>query len=116
VEVTKLSGGWIRWLINSKVDPEAEMTLGIVRLEAHSQNPVHVHHNCAEYLYVLSGSCRHRVGKQWVTLKAGDAVRIPAGITHTAKTLDEPLQAVIVYDSGERDFVVIEDEAETARE
>ena len=92
------------------------MTFGIVRLEAHAQNPLHAHHNCAEYLYVLSGSCRHRVGKQWVTLKTGDVVRIPAGVPHTAKTLDEPVQAVIVYDSGERDFVVVDEAAKTARE
>jgi len=115
-EVTKLPCGWIRWLINSKIDPKAEMTFGVVKIEANSQNPLHVHHKCAEYLYMLSGSCRHRVGKQWVTLKAGDAVRIPAGVPHTAKTLDEPMQAVIVYDCGKRDFTVVNETAKTGRE
>jgi len=109
-QAVKYSWGWIRWLMNSKIDPKAEMTFGIVYVKAHQRNPVHVHPNCAEYLHVLSGSCEHLVGKKWLKLKAGDTVRRPAGVQHAARTLDEPMRAVIVYSSGERQFKEVEEE------
>ncbi|MFH1919089.1 MAG: cupin domain-containing protein [Planctomycetota bacterium] len=108
-EEVKFSWGWIRWLMSSKIDPKAQMTFGIVHVSASVRNPVHVHPNCEECLHVLSGSCRHLVGTEWVTLKAGDTVRIPAGVPHVAETLDEPMRAVIVYSSGERQFVLVEE-------
>lgn len=108
VKEEKFSWGWIRWLMNSKLDPQANVTLGIVEINAGQSNPPHVHGNCEEVLYVLSGSCEHRVGKQWVTLKAGDTLRIPAGVPHAARTLaKESVRAVVVYNAGERQFTVV---------
>jgi len=109
VEVQQHPWGWIRWLMNDKLDPNAQMTFGIVQVNAGRDNPLHIHPNCEELLYVLSGSCAHRIGDQTVTLKAGDLLRIPAGIPHAAKVLgDEPLNAVIVYSSGDRRFVLVD--------
>jgi mannose-6-phosphate isomerase-like protein (cupin superfamily) len=102
--------GWIRWLMNSKIDKDAPMTFGIVEINAGTSNPLHVHPNCDEYLYVLSGSCKHVVGDQLVTLKPGDMTRIPKGVPHKATVVgDEPLKAVIVYSSGDRQFKVLEE-------
>ena len=109
-EEVKYSWGWIRWLMSSKIDPQAEMTFGIVYVKPHQRNPMHVHPNCEEHLHVLSGSCEHLVGKKWLALKAGDTVRIPAGVQHAARTLDEPMRAVIVYSSGDRQFKLVEEE------
>jgi quercetin dioxygenase-like cupin family protein len=106
-EEIKYPWGWIRWLMNDKIDPKAEMTFGIVYVKANQRNPLHVHPNCAEYLHMLSGSCEHLVGKKWLKLKAGDTVRIPAGVPHVARTLDEPMRAVIVYSAGNRQFEVV---------
>ena len=73
VEPQKYPWGWIRWLMNAQIDPQAEMTLGIVRVEPRQSNPLHIHPNSAEYLHVLSGACQHRVGDRWVALvKAGE--------------------------------------------
>jgi mannose-6-phosphate isomerase-like protein (cupin superfamily) len=111
VAVEKFSWGWIRWLMSSKIDPEAQMTFGIVHVEPAERNPLHVHPNCEEQIYVLSGSCEHRVGQRIVVLKAGDMLRIPAGVPHMARTFEkEPLRAVIVYSSGTRQFVAVEEE------
>jgi mannose-6-phosphate isomerase-like protein (cupin superfamily) len=102
--------GWIRWLMNSKTEKNAPMTFGIVEINAGTSNPLHVHPNCEEYLYVLSGSCKHIVGDQLVTLKPGDMARIPKGVPHKATVIgDEPLKAVIVYNSGDRQFKVLEE-------
>jgi quercetin dioxygenase-like cupin family protein len=110
VEVQKYSWGWIRWLMNSKLDPKSEMTFGVVQVNAGERNPLHQHPNCEELIYVLSGSCEHRLGDQTVTLKAGDVLRVPTGIPHAAKILgEEPMRAVIVYSSGDRQFVLVEE-------
>ncbi len=109
VKVQEFPWGWIRWLINDQVDPAAEMTFGIVFIKPQQTNPLHVHPNSAEYLHVLEGSCEHRVGDRWVTVKAGDTVRIPAGVKHNARTKEEPCRAVIVYNTGKRQMVPVQE-------
>ena len=110
VEKEEHPWGWIRWLMNRKLDRKSRMTFGIVEVNAGQTNPLHVHPNCEEVIYVLSGSCEHRIGKQTVVLKTGDALRIPRGVPHTAKTSNkEAMRAVIVYSSGDRQFEVVEE-------
>jgi len=110
VEKQKHPWGWIRWLMNSKLDPKAEMTLGIVVIKPGQANPMHIHPNCEEHLYVLSGSCEHRLGQETVVLKKGDVIRIPAGVPHMARTFEKKsLKAIIVYSSGDRQFEVVEE-------
>jgi len=110
VEKNEFSWGWICWLMNDKLDPNAKMTFGIVQLNAGQTNPLHIHANCEEHLYVLSGSCEHRIGKKKVVMKAGDVIRIPQGVAHKATTFaKEPLRAVIVYSSGSRQFEIVDE-------
>jgi quercetin dioxygenase-like cupin family protein len=99
--------GWIRWLMNAEIDPKAEMTLGVVYVQPNQSNPLHMHPNSAEYLHMLSGSCEHRVGGKWMSLKTGDTVRIPRGVPHMARTKGEPFRALIVYDTGTRQMVPV---------
>jgi mannose-6-phosphate isomerase-like protein (cupin superfamily) len=114
VEKHEFSWGWIRWLMNSKLDPDAEMTFGIVQLNAEQANPPHVHANCEEHLYVLSGSCEHWLGEQKVVLKAGDVIRIPRGVSHKARTVgNQPMKAIIVYSSGDRQFEIVDEQGAT---
>jgi len=107
VEPQKYPWGWIRWLMNAQIDPQAEMTLGIVRVEPRQTNQLHIHPNSAEYLHVLSGACQHRVGDRWVALKAGDTLRIPRGVVHGARTDDQPLLAMLCYNTGTRQMVPV---------
>jgi mannose-6-phosphate isomerase-like protein (cupin superfamily) len=106
----EFSWGWIRWVMSAEVDPKAEMTFGIVHVNAGQTNPVHIHGNCEEILYMVSGSCEHKLGEKSVVLKAGDVIRIPRGVHHSARTFEkEPMRAIIVYNAGQRDFQVIEE-------
>lgn len=100
----KFPWGSLRWLMSSKLEPQAGITLGIAEIKPEQSNPPHVHDNCEEVLYMLSGSCEHRVGTQTVTLKAGDTLRIPAGVPHAARTGREPMRAIVVYNTGARQF------------
>ena len=99
--------GWLRWLMNSEIDPQAELTLGIAFVQSHTANQLHIHPNSAEVLHVLAGSCEHRRGEEWIKLKAGDTLRIPKNTPHMARTQDEPLLAMLSYDTGKRVMVPV---------
>lgn len=101
--------GWIRWTMNADIDPDAEMTFGVVYIKAGQANALHLHPNSAEYLHVVEGSCEHLVGSTWVKLKEGDTVRIPVNVHHRARTGAEPCRAVIVYNTGRREMVEIKE-------
>lgn len=105
VEKQRFDWGWIAWLACADLDAEAKTTLGLVHIDPARSNPVHKHRTCEEVIYVLSGQCEHHVGDRWVTLRAGDALRIPAGTVHSARTTaDHSLEAIVVYNTGRRDF------------
>jgi len=110
VEKIEYPWGWIRWLMSSKLDPKAEMTFGLVEINPGQRNPTHIHPNCEEILYVLSGSCEHWLGKEKCVLKAGDVIRIPTGVPHCARTFEkEGMRAVIVYSSADRQVQEVEE-------
>jgi quercetin dioxygenase-like cupin family protein len=94
--------------MNSKLDPKAEMTVGIVQVEPNQTNPYHMHPNSAEYVHVLSGSCEQLVGDKWAPMKAGDTIRFPKAVPHQARTGKEPCRMMIIYDTGERQMVVLD--------
>lgn len=108
------STGWgeIAWLVDNTVLPGAEQTFGLVRIHPGRQNPLHLHPNCEELLYVVSGQCDHRLGEQVLQLRPGSLVRIPAEVAHQARcTSEEPLVAVISFSSGDRQTVTLEGDA-----
>jgi mannose-6-phosphate isomerase-like protein (cupin superfamily) len=110
VAVDSNAWGSLRWLMNSKLDPGAGITLGVAEIKPGQSNPLHVHGNCEEVIYMLSGTAEHRVGKETVTLKAGDVLRIPAGVPHSAKVLgNEPMRSIVVYNTGERQFTAVKE-------
>ena len=110
----KTAWGSLRWLVNAKLDPQSGITLGDVTINPGQSNPPHLHGNSDEVIYVLSGMCEQQVGQQTVILKAGDALRIPPGVPHTAKALGKtPMRAVVVYNTGERQFTPVQAEGVT---
>jgi quercetin dioxygenase-like cupin family protein len=102
--------GAIKWLCNDQIDPEAEMTFGVVYLNAGEGNPLHYHPNCEELIYVLSGQCDHRLGDEVYSLKAGDMLRIPQSVKHNAANTGwQPVTMVICYSAGDRQTVFCEE-------
>jgi mannose-6-phosphate isomerase-like protein (cupin superfamily) len=96
----KQTWGAIRWLMNGKIDADAGQSFGLVTINPGQQNTLHMHPNCEELFYVLSGSGDTVVADQKVTLHPGDLIRIPAHTVHqTTVTSEEPLVAVISYSS-----------------
>jgi mannose-6-phosphate isomerase-like protein (cupin superfamily) len=104
--VVKYPWGEIRWLMGSKIDPQSSQTFGIVRINPGQKNALHLHPNCEELLYVLSGTGESIVADKTVLLHPGDLVRIPAHVLHQATvTSKEPLIAVISYSSPDRQVI-----------
>jgi len=113
VKEVKYPWGWIRWMMNSELDPGAAQTFGIVQINAGQRNPLHKHPNCEELLYVLSGSFENVMDGKTVVMHAGDIVRIPANTPHQGiNNTKEPMRAVISYSSGTRQMVALEAQTE----
>ena len=109
VVVEKYPWGEIRWLWSGKISPKAQQTFGVVRINPGGKNMAHIHSNCEELLYVLSGECDHWVGDKVYHLKKGMLIFIPQGADHYAVTTgDEPLEAVISYSSPDRQMKGVE--------
>ncbi len=107
IEAEKYPWGWIRWLVSGKLDPKAEMTMGLVHFEPHQINTLHIHPNSAEFLHVLTGTSEHLMGDRWVTLNPGDTLRIPRNVPHQARTQADSFRALIVYDTPTRIMVPV---------
>jgi quercetin dioxygenase-like cupin family protein len=105
--------GELTWKIAGERMPGAEMTFGTCLIAPGQRNPLHAHPNCEEFLYVVSGSCEHRLDDEMVILRAGDTIRIPRNVKHWARALgEEPLFALIVFSSGNRQAVTYEEAGE----
>ncbi len=101
--------GSIQWLCNQEIDPEAAQTFGLVFINPGQNNPLHLHPNCEELIYVLSGQCDHTLGDEVIPLTTGSMLRIPTGVPHKAvNTGWEPVRMVIVYSSADRQTVFVE--------
>ena len=98
--------GAIKWLCNEEIDSQAEMTFGLVFLNVGEENPLHLHPNCEELLYILSGECNHRLGDDTIPMKAGTMIRIPRGVKHNAvNTGWQPVTMIVCYSAADRQTV-----------
>ena len=73
--------------------------LSVLTLDYGAKVPLHNHPESDELIYVLSGVMDMTVGGKAYTVRAGDALRIPAGVEHSAAVAskDEAVRAVQVY-------------------
>ena len=109
-EALQFPWGAIKWLCNDQIDPEAEMTFGIVYINRGEKNPLHYHPNCEELIYVLSGQCDHRLGDEVFPLKEGMMLRIPRDVKHNAANTGwQPVTMVICYSAANRQTVFCEE-------
>ncbi len=102
-EVLTLPWGQIIWLVGGSLHNSGTMTVGRVVIKAGHGNPIHRHPNCDEVLHVLSGRIEHTLGSAKYVMNPGDAISIPAGEWHNARTLDGVgAEMVICFSSADR--------------
>jgi quercetin dioxygenase-like cupin family protein len=100
------SWGKIQWLCHREIDPASEMTFGMVYINAGVANPRHVHPNCEEVIFVLSGECDHTLGDETFHLEPGMMLRIPRNVPHNATTTSwEPCRMIIAYSAPDRQTI-----------
>jgi mannose-6-phosphate isomerase-like protein (cupin superfamily) len=106
---TGTSWGSVTWLVSGATTAGAEQTFGVVTINPGHANPLHLHPNCEEILYVVSGECEHRIGDDRVALGPGMAICIPRGTPHCARaTSTERLVVVVSFSSPDRQVVNLE--------
>jgi quercetin dioxygenase-like cupin family protein len=89
--------------------PGAEITVGLVEIDAGMSNPVHYHPNCEEVLHLLEGSLDHRIGDDVVSITGGDTIHVPQGIVHGAtNTGTTTARMLVAYPTGQREMVVVD--------
>jgi quercetin dioxygenase-like cupin family protein len=97
--------GTLQWLAGSGAGNAEGVTVGRVTIEVGSGNPRHVHDNCEEVLYLLTGRLRHSLDEDVFELGEGDVIVVPAGVVHHAENVGDVLaEMVVVYSSGVREF------------
>src|SRR5436190_5941664 len=100
------AGYTIKWLFSGQTAPGAEQTLGYVVIEPGQKNPLHAHPNCEELLYLISGELDHSLDGAMYRLRPGDAIRVPAGARHDARSVGaEPAKMVVCYSVPDRQIV-----------
>jgi quercetin dioxygenase-like cupin family protein len=103
---TKIITEWgsLIWMVNAALMERVEMTVGLVTINVGRSNPPHVHPNCEEIVYIVSGKCEQYVGDQPTELTVGEGMVIPRHIEHYAvNTGDEPLVVLVCYSSPNRE-------------
>jgi mannose-6-phosphate isomerase-like protein (cupin superfamily) len=111
-EATAIATSWgtVSWLINDATTEGAEQTFGVVTINPGQSNPLHLHPNCEEILYVLSGVCAQRIGDATVELSPGMAVCVPRGTPHRGRAVGtERLVVVVSFSSPDRQTINLED-------
>jgi len=102
----------ITWLVNAELVPGAEITVGLVEIDAGESNPLHYHPNCEEALYLFEGTLDHRIGADVVSIGPGDTIHVPTGVHHQAtNTGDVTARMIVAYPTGTREMVVVESDS-----
>lgn len=97
VEVIETEWGSLQWLVSGASGLSSEMTLGRVTIKPGKANPLHIHPNCEEILYVQQGAIEHSLpGGGTTSLGAGDAIVIPPGVPHQARNVGTSLAVLVV--------------------
>lgn len=97
--------GRIAWLTN-RAKHGLDVTVGYVEIGVGQSNPLHLHPNCTEIIVVLQGRLTHVVGDRSAELRPDDVLLVHPGVEHRGtNTGDETVRLLVIYDSGERQFV-----------
>lgn len=113
-ETLEFDWGTIVWTDSKELTGEDTLTVGRVTIEAGEQNSEHYHPNCDEALYLLSGELTHTLGDEEMVMEPGDLIHIPKGEPHQGiNDADEDAVAIICYDTGSREFALVNEDAES---
>lgn len=90
--------GLAQLLVNASTGA-GDVAVSILTIAPGAAVPVHTHSDSSETLYIERGTAEMSIDGKTYTAKAGDAVYIPSGVSHSAKVTGHvtALRAVQVY-------------------
>jgi oxalate decarboxylase len=100
-----LSGGWARETTTRELPVSTEIAGVNMRLKPGGIRELHWHKE-AEWAYVIAGSCRVSIldeeGRLFIDdVSVGDLWYFPAGLPHSIQALQDGVEFLIVFDSGD---------------
>ncbi len=75
-------------------------SVALVRVEAGSSVPPHIHENEDDNLYILAGRAKMRVADETCVLEKGIQVSVPAGIEHEIFDVTDDLKIYDIFVPG----------------
>lgn len=108
IDTVTFDWGTLRWIASRPLGNAVGLTVGQCLLNARSANPMHMHPNCEEVLYVHEGRIEHDIeGQPSILMEAGDTITIPAGVYHRARNLGDGAAVLwITFSSADRETVM----------
>lgn len=109
-QADKVPWGMMQWLCSGRQLADTQMTFGYVEINPGAHNPLHLHPNSDEVLYLLDGELDHRLGDVAYILQPGMSIHIPQGVEHNAtNTSQRVARMVVAYPTGDRQIVMLEE-------
>ncbi len=98
--------GSTAWSISGDAGNSESMMLGDVIIKAGLANGHHMHANCDEILYLITGTMIHFADDaEQMPMGPGDVIFIPAGVAHHAEcTSDVDAKMIVIYSSPRREI------------
>lgn len=83
VPVGKIPGRETRDLINAQTAGTRNISLRITDvLPGETCTPAHIHTECEEVIFILSGKGEIKIGNELFPMEPGDAIYLPTGVAH----------------------------------
>lgn len=109
-EPHKFDWGSIQWLCSGMLFADAQQTFGFVQILPGQKNPLHLHPNSDEMLFLLEGELDHSIDDQIYHLTPGTAIHIPQGAQHDARNPgDQVARMIVTYPTADREIVMSEE-------
>jgi len=111
-EKEKTAGQWgsLVWMANQVLSGSSVAVARLILTAGQStygqSGKKHRHPNADEVIYLLRGKVDVLVGDETTLLQPGDALTVPANLTHRIQNVgSEDAEMVLSYSSGNRDYV-----------
>jgi mannose-6-phosphate isomerase-like protein (cupin superfamily) len=99
--------GAIEWLAGAEVGNSAELALARLRVEPGKAGDTHVHRNCEESIYVVTGEVECAIGDRHVRMSPGACAVVPRGVAHTIRCVGAtPAELLLGYSSSAREYAL----------
>lgn len=103
--------GVLEWLAGAEVGNSQELSIARMWLPPGNETDAHLHNNCEESVYVLTGELECLVGGVAVRLPRGGHTVVPRGSVHRLRSLgEETAELLLSYSSAEREFELAQGE------